>query len=147
GSEGESPRIDGVEWPGHHVGIGYAEELGEILYYSAHRSPAEVLYVQTPDTTYGISVPDPVEFAQAVQTNQQRGALFEQRQAVHRWGIANQTFWLDSQARFLAFVLVAAFFVVLGYVLQIYPGLAQSVPLRFPSLAGIVRVADKSELL
>ena len=147
GSPGESPHIEGVNWPGHHVGIGAAEELGDIFYYSGHRGPEEVLYVQTPDCTYGISVPDPVAFAQAVQAHQQRGALFEQRQVVHRWGIAAQTFWLDPQARLLAFVLVVAFFVVLGYVLNIYPGLSQSVPLRFPSLGGIVRVSDKSALL
>jgi len=66
---------------------------------------------------------------------------------VHRWGIAAQTFWLDPQARLLGFVLVVAFFVVLGYVLNRYPGLSQSVPLRFPSLGGIVRVSDKSALL
>ena len=33
-----------------------------------------------------VSVPDPVAFAQAVQTNQMRGSLFEQRQA--RFGSA-----------------------------------------------------------
>ena len=44
-------------------------------------------------------------------------------------------------------MLIGAFVAVLGYVLQIYPGLSQSVPLRFPSLGGIVRVSDKSELL
>ncbi|HLF78338.1 MAG TPA: PH domain-containing protein [Dehalococcoidia bacterium] len=147
GSDGESPHIAGVNWPGHHVGLASAEELGEVLFYSGHRSPEEVLYVLTPDGTYGISVPDPVAFALAVQTNQSRGPMFEQRQAVHRWGVAAQTFWLDPQARLLGLVLIATFFAVLGYVLQIYPGLAQQVPLRFPSLGGIVRVSDKSELL
>jgi hypothetical protein len=36
---------------------------------------------------------------------------------------------------------------VLAYVLHEYPGLSQSVALRFPSLGGITRVSDKSALL
>ena len=101
----------------------------------------------TPTQMYAISVPDPVFFAQTMQSNQSRGALFEQRQAVHRWGIAAQSFWLDPFARTLTIALIAAFIAVLGYMLHIYPGLSQSVPLRFPSLGGVVRVSDKSELL
>jgi len=107
----------------------------------------DVLYVLTPTETYAISVPDQVFFAQTIQSNQSRGALFEQRQAVHRWGIAAQTFWQDKYARALAGVMVASFVVVLAYVLQMYPDLSQSIPLRFPSLGGIVRVSDKSALL
>ena len=140
-------RIEGVNWTGHHIGRGEVPELGEVLFYSAHRAPNEVLFVVTASETYGISVPDHVFFAQTVQSNQSRGALFEQRQAVRRWGIAAQSFWLDPVARVLTLVMVGAFAVVLGYVLDMYPGLPQSVPLRFPSLGGVVRVADRSELL
>ncbi|HEX5370493.1 MAG TPA: PH domain-containing protein [Dehalococcoidia bacterium] len=144
---GESPQIDGVDWPGHHVGRGYVPAVGEVLFYSTHRSLADVLYVQTPAETYGISVPDQVFFAQTIQSNQARGALFDQRQAVHRWGIAAQSFWLDPSARLLTLILVASFAIVLGYVQHIYPGLNETVSLRFPSLGGVVRTSDKSELL
>jgi Ca2+/Na+ antiporter len=147
GEEGDNPQIEGINWVGHHVGRGEVSDVGEVLFYSAHRTPAEVLYVQTPAEIYGISVPDPVFFAQTVQSNQSRGPLFEQRQRVLRWGIAAQTFWLDRTAVALALVMVAAFGAVLGYVLNMYPDLSQSVPLRFPSLGGVVRVTDKSELL
>ena len=145
--EGENPQIAGVNWIGHHVGRADDAELGEVLFYSTHRTLNEVLYVQTPTETYAVSPPDPVLFAQAVQANQARGPLFDQRQAVHRWGIAAQSFWLDPQARLLAVALIGAFVLVLGYVLEMYPGLADAVPLRFPSLAGIVRVSDKGALL
>lgn len=144
---GEAPGIDGVSWPGHSVGRAEVEELGEVLFYSAHRTMSEVLYVQTPTETYAISVEDPVAFAQTIQSNQARGPLFEQRQAVHRWGISAQSFWLDANARLLAVILIGAFVLVLGYVLEIYPGLADSVALRFPSLGGVVRVSDKGALL
>ena len=145
--EGENPHIEGVNWVGHHVGRAQVEELGEVLFYSTHRTLSEVLYVQTATESYAVSVDDPVAFAQTIQANQARGPLFDQRQAVHRWGIAAQSFWLDAQARLLAVGLLAAFVLVLAYVLEMYPGLSQSVPLRFPSLGGIVRVSDKGDLL
>jgi hypothetical protein len=147
GEESDDAQIEGINWPGHHVGSGHIDDVGDVLFYSAHRTPSEVLYVQTPTEIYGISVPDPVFFAQTVQSNQSRGPLFEQRQGVHRWGIAAQTFWFDRGAILLTMTMIAAFIAVLAYVLNTYPDLSQSVPLRFPSLGGVVRVTDKSELL
>jgi hypothetical protein len=146
--EAEQPQIDGVSWLGHHVGRAFVPLMGgDVLFYSGHRVMAEVLYVQTPDETYAISVPDHIAFAQTVQAAQTRGPLFDQRQAVHRWGVAAQSFWVDGAARWLAMALVASFVAVLAYVLHDYPGLSQSVGLRFPALGGVTRVTDKSALL
>jgi len=147
GEETDNPQIEGINWAGHHVGRAQVEQIGDVLFYSRHRTPGEVLYVQTPTEIYGISVPDPVFFAQTVQSNQSRGPLFEQRQVVHRWGPAALSFWVDRVAIILALVMIVAFGAVLAYVLDMYSGLSQSVPLRFPSLGGVVRVTDKSELL
>ena len=113
---------------------------GEVLFYSAHKTMSEVLYIQTQYETYAVSVPDQVVFAQTIQAAQARGALFQQTQSVHRWGIAAQSFWLDPYARLLTVALLASFIAVVAYVLQQYPGLPQSVALSFPSLGGIVRV-------
>jgi hypothetical protein len=146
-AEDEEVKLEGVNWLGHHVGKADVIDFGPVLFYSTHRAMSDVLYVCTPAQTYAISVPDPESFAAAVQSNQTRGALFEQRQVVHREGIASQTFWQDWTALFLAAVLLGAFFVTLGYVLNMYPGLEQTVSLRFPSFAGIVRVTDKEALL
>jgi hypothetical protein len=146
--DGENPHIEGVSWPGHHIGRSFVPIMGgDVLFYSAHRAIGEVLYVQTPEETYAISVPDHMIFAQTIQSAQARGPLFDQTQAVHRWGPAAQSFWLDANARLLAAALIASFVAVLAYTLHQYPGLSQSVALRFPSLGGIVRVSDKSELL
>jgi hypothetical protein len=147
GEETDNPQIEGINWVGHHIGHAEVDQIGDVLFYSAHRTPGEVLYVQTPTEIYGISVPDPVFFAQTVQSNQSRGALIEQRQAVYRWGLAAQSFWSDRFAILLALLMIVAFGAVLGYVLDMYQGLSQSVPLRFPSLGGVVRVTDKGELL
>jgi hypothetical protein len=147
GPEAEPPQIEGVSWMGHHVGKAEMESFGEVLFYSTHRTMSEVLYVETPEQTYAISVPDPVQFAQTVQANQQRGSLFEQEQVVHRSGIAAQSFWVDANARLLAALVIVAFIALLTYVLQGYPDLPQQILLRFPSLGGIIRSGDKSELL
>jgi hypothetical protein len=146
-SNDEAVNVEGVNWAGHHFGRAAVEGFGDVLFYSGHRSVEEVLYVYTPAQTYAISVPDHHAFAQSVQANQARGPLFEQRQALHRGGVSAQTFWADNFALILAGLLVAAFFVVLGYVLQTYPDLAQTVALRFPSFGGIARLSDKSALL
>ena len=147
GEETDSPQIEGVNWVGHHVGRAQVQQIGDVLFYSAHRTPGEVLYVQTPTEIYGISVPDPVFFAQTVQSNQSRGPLVEQKQVVHRWGPAALTFWVDRVAMVLALLGIGAFLGVLGYVLDTYPDLPQIVGLRFPSLGVLERTAEKSELL
>lgn len=143
----EIPQIEGINWVGHHVGRAEVPEMGNVLFYSSHRAPAEVLYIVTPSETYGISLPDHVYFAQTVQDSQASGTTAPPRQTVRRWGIAAQTFWSDPIARLLAVGMVLAFGAVLAYVLDMYPGLSQSVALRFPSLGGVVRVSDKAELL
>jgi hypothetical protein len=146
-SESEAINVEGVNWVGHHVGHADIEDFGEVLFYSAHRTMSDVLYVYTSAQTYAISVPDAMEFARTVQSSQQRGPLFEEQQALHRAGISAQTFWQDGRAQVLAVLLIGAFFVVLGYVLETYPDLAQTVALRFPSFGGIARLSDKSALL
>ncbi len=146
-ADNETPNIEGVNWPGHHVGRGDVPTLGPVMFYSTHKAMDDVLYVQTPTETYAISVPDQIAFAKAVQENQMRGPLFEQRQEVQRTGVAVQSFWLDSTARLLTVLLIGAFIVAAGYVLKTYPGLDQSVALRFPAFGGVARVTDKSELL
>ena len=147
GNEVEHPHIEGVSWPGHHIGRANVETIGEALFYSTHRTMGEVLYVQTPGETYAISVADPVVFAEAIQVYQARGTLFDEPQTVRRWGVAAQSFWVDKLALALTAVLFATFAAALGYVLAQYPDLSQSVALRFPSLGGILRVGDKSALL
>jgi hypothetical protein len=71
----------------------------------------------------------------------------QQRQVVERWGIAAQTFWLDEQALFLSGLLIGTFFVVLGYVLSVYPDLNDVVALRFPAFGGVARLSDRENLL
>jgi hypothetical protein len=146
-SHADDAKVAGLNWPGLHVGRGHVPDLGEVLFYSTHRSMADVLFLQTASQTYAISVPDPVFFAQTVQSQQERGPLFETRQAVHRRGLGGAGFWQDRGALLLSALLVASFAAVLVYVLNDYSGLAQRIALRFPALGGIARMTDKSALL
>lgn len=145
--EAEMAQVEGVSWPGYQVGRAQVEPLGDVLFYSTHRTMSDVLYVRTPAEVYAISVDDQVGFAQAVQQHQATGPDAAVGQEVRREGIAAQTFWLDPLARTLTLVLAGAFAVVVAYVLQAYPDLDESVRLRFPALGGVARMSAKSALL
>ena len=68
------PRVSGVSWWGHHVGKARIERIGDVLFYSAHQAPEQVLYVMTAERNYAISVDDPAAFAQEIQVRQELGA-------------------------------------------------------------------------
>jgi hypothetical protein len=148
GRERSDPRVAGVSWIGHHVGHGEVEEgVGYTLFYSTHRSPEDLLYIVTPEQSYAISVDDEVEFAEAIQAQQRLGPLVSVPQVPQRSYLAAQPFWEDRAAQVMALVAAAAFFVMMGYIYQQYPGLPQSIPLSFPQLDGVTRVGGKEELL
>ncbi len=148
GRELPNPHVAGVSWLGHHIGRGEIEGgIGDTLFYSTHRSPADLLYVVTPAQSYAISVDDEVAFAEALQAQQRLGSLIAVSQSPDRSYLAAQPFWEDRTAQMLAVAAFAMFFVMFGYVYQQYPGLDQSLPLSFPQLTGVTRIGQKSELL
>ena len=147
GRELPSPKVSGVSWLGHHVGHGQVEGLGDVIFYATHRTHEELLYVVTPAQTYAISVPDEVRFAEELQGHQKMGQVVSLPQVNERTSLAAQPFWHDPMAQFLALGSAMAFAIMLGYVFHQYPGLPESIPYAFPSLGGVTRVDDKSELL
>ena len=90
---------------------------------------------------------DEVRFAEDLQGHQKLGQVISLPQVTERHSVAAQPFWHDPLAQTLALASVLAYAVTMGYVFHQYPGLPESIPLAFPSLGGIVRVEDKSELL
>jgi hypothetical protein len=148
GRELPNPHVAGVSWLGHHIGHADVEGgIGNTLFYSTHRSPADLLYVVTPGQSYAISLDDEVAFAEAVQATQRVGSLVSVPQAPERLYLAAQPFWEDRTAQVLALAAFAAFFAMFAFVYQQYPGLPPSIALSFPQLNGVTRVASKSELL
>jgi hypothetical protein len=147
GREAPPPRIAGLSWLSHHVGRGEVIGVGDTLFYSTHRSPREVLYLTTPSQSYAISIEDEVAFAEELQSFQKLGALVSLPRATERVSLAGQPFWRDRYAQALALAAAVTCAAVFGYVFHQYPGLPGSLPLSFPSLGGVTRVASKHELL
>jgi hypothetical protein len=147
GREAPAPRVAGLSWLGHHVGRADVIGIGDTLFYSTHRSPRDVLYLATPSHAYAISVEDEVTFADELQSFQKLGALVALPQATERVSLAGQPFWHDRYAQALAVAAAVACAAVFGYVFHEYPDLPGSLPLSFPSLGGVTRVASKHELL
>jgi hypothetical protein len=148
GRELPNPHVAGVSWLGHHIGQSHVEGgVGDTLFYSTHRSPADLLYVVTPGQSYAISVEDEVAFAEAVQGQQRLGSLVSIPQAPDRLYLAAQPFWEDRTAQGLALAAFATFFAMFAYVFREYPGLSQSIALSFPQIDGVTRIGSKDELL
>jgi hypothetical protein len=148
GRELANPHVAGVSWLGHHIGHAHMEGgIGDTLFYSTHRSPADLLYVVTPGQSYAISVEDEVAFAEAVQSQQRLGSLVAVPQTPDRLYLAAQPFWEDRTAQVLALAAFATFFAMFGYVFREYPSLPQSIALSFPQIDGVTRVGSKEELL
>jgi hypothetical protein len=141
------PRIRGLGWWGHHVGQGMIRGIGHTLFYSTHRSRRELLYVVTPAQSYGICVNEPVLFAREIQNRQAMGAVRSVRQGPVRNALAGQAFWLDRRVHLLIAIGVLLCLALYGYVFWVYPGLNETIRVEFPSLGGVVRLTDKSELL
>jgi len=95
------PRVTGLELPGWpcHIGRAVVLRLGEVLLYSTHRTPADILYVVTPRQVYGISPADQRGFIQAIQAAVASvDALYDVRQEVVRLGPAAWPLWTDRVA-------------------------------------------------
>ena len=102
------PRVSGVSWWGHHVGRARIERIGDVLFYSAHQAPEQVLYVLTAERNYAISVDDPARFAQEIQVRQELGPTGEVTHHVERAGAAAHAFWNDRLALTLALLAIVA---------------------------------------
>ena len=141
------PRVDGVSWPGYHVGRATVRRVGDTLFYSTHRSREDLLYLVTPSQAYALSVTDAQSFARDIQEQRDLGPHVPVRQSPERYTVAAQPFWSDGMAQLLALAAILACAVVIGYVFARYPGLSPTIPLSFPPMGGITRVASKEQLL
>lgn len=143
----DAPRVNGLNWWGCHVGSAEVKRLGYTIFYSTHRDPEDILYVVTPQESYGLAVQDQAAFAEEVQA---RAALTSINPAVQRSfavGPAALPFWRDRSAIVTACVAVALTAILSGYVSSEYEGLPPVIQIEFPDLGGIVRVGDRGEIL
>ncbi|MCA9846808.1 MAG: PH domain-containing protein [Dehalococcoidia bacterium] len=132
GTSAGVPRVGGVTWMGYHVGRGYIDRIGDVLFYSTHQSPEQVLYVMTSSQNYAISVPDPAAFAREIQVRQDLGATAQVEHHVERTLPALQGFWTDRTGMMLAGI--AGLFGALVWLVVAfrYNSLPESFELYFP---------------
>ncbi len=126
------PRVGGVNWWGHHVGRANIERIGEVLFYSTHQTPEQVLYVMTEERNYAISVDDPAAFAQEIQVRQELGPTGEVTHHVERSGAAAQAFWNDRLGMALLLLALLACAAVWGQLTARYDDIPATLELHFP---------------
>ena len=143
------PRISGVSWWGHHVGRAHIERIGDVLFYSTHQTPEQVLYVMTTEHNYAISVEDPAAFANDVQVRQDLGPTAEVTHHVERGGAAMQGFWDDTVGRALVALAILAGALVWAQIAVRYGDLPPTLDLHFPSTesTSIVTVVSRDAIL
>jgi len=141
------PKLSGIRWPGCCVGRGRAARLGEVIYYSAHRTPADLVYVRTPAATYGLSLSDARGLARTIQAAQDAGGNRDEVPSVAHAALSLQSLLLDRPAILLAGAALLAFLVAAGYIYSRYQALPGSLSLPYPPTNGVQRIGRRSELL
>jgi hypothetical protein len=139
------PKVRGIGWRGYHVGRGYVDEFGRVLFFSTHRAPEELVYVQTGDTTYALSPEDPARFVAEAQRFKQSAAP-EAKPAVQRDLIAAHPIWADRVAQILALGAIAANLTLWGFLFAIYPDLNNEIQIEFPPVGDITTLQERDEI-
>ena len=132
-------RLFGASWPGFHWGLYKTKDLGRVWAYSTKMSGDFVLMELVDGKKIAVS-PENLE-----------GFLSELNSQENKFGMSSPTEVevLKTSFRFVYIqigVVVAAFFVFLGYLLWIYPSLPETIPVHFDLNWVPNRWAHKSEL-
>jgi hypothetical protein len=149
GSSAGVPKVRGVSWWGHHIGAAEVARIGDVLFYSAHQAPEQVLYVVTSERNYAISVEDPAAFAQEVQTRQDLGPTAEVTHRIERSGALLQTVAADRWAISLALAALLGCALCWIYIAMRYNGLPAALTLHWPptSQDSVVTVTGRQAIL
>ena len=149
GSSVGVPHVRGVTWLGHHVGRAQIQRIGEVLFYSTHQTPEQVLYVMTTERNYAISVDDPADFARHIQIRLDLGPTAVVTHHVERQAASLQSFWNDRVALALTGVALLAGAAVWGVVAQRWGGLPETFQLHFPptETSPIVEMVGRAAIL
>lgn len=143
----QRPKIAGVGWMGYHVGRGTVEGFGDVLFYSTHRDPEDILYVRTPDVTYALSPQDPARFIADVERAQLAAEDSDMPVLVERDPIAAHPIWSDRAAQLVALAAVAVNAALWGFIFAEYPHLHNEITIEFPPLGDITTLASRDEVL
>jgi hypothetical protein len=149
GREVRLSEIRGINWWGYHVGRASVAGIGDVLFYSSHQSPWELIYIVTSSGSYAISPENSVRFTtelQRLQRSEAAAAEEAPRQRAEHPLVAIYPFWLDRHGQALALIAVLANVALFGFIFAVYPGLADELNLAFPPL-GQTELRPKREVL
>ena len=149
GREARFSEIQGINWWAYHVGRANVTDIGEVLFYSCHQSPWELIYIVTSSGSYAISPENSVRFTKELQRLQRSEAAAAEEAPEQRAEhplVAIHPFWLDRYGQALALIAVLANVALFGFVFAVYPGLADELNLAFPPL-GQAELRPKREVL
>jgi len=141
----DRPDLWGLSWPGLRVGRALVGGK-EVLFYSTHRSPEEIVYVRTPSATYAVSPQDPARFMAEVERFRQ-SAKPGGSETVQRDIVGSHPIWADRVAQILALAAVLTNLALWGYVFAVYRDLSPQITIEFPPLGEITEVHSRNELL
>lgn len=120
---------------------------GDVLFFSTHRSPADLLYVVTEDLAYALSVPDPAVFAQELKLRRRLGPTEALEQTVSRWLVWDLPAWHDRLLMVLVLLAGLTNLLLFAYVAFLVPSLPALVPLHLTPLGVADRTGFRGELL
>lgn len=141
----DRPELHGLSWPGLSVGRGRVAGK-DVLFYSTHRSPEDILYVRTSAATYAVSPLDPPRFIAEVERFKE-AAQPGREESVQRDMIGGHPIWADRVAQWLALAAVLINLALWGYVFAVYPDLSPQITIEFPPLGEITDIHSRNELL
>jgi hypothetical protein len=141
----DRPDLWGLSWPGLRVGRALVNGK-EVLFYSTHRSPEEIVYVRTPSATYAVSPQDPARFMAEVERFRQ-SAKPGGSETVQRDIVGSHPIWADRVAQLLALAAIVINLGLWGYVFAAYRDLSPQITIEFPPLGEITDVHSRNELL
>lgn len=140
------PKVAGIDWLGYHVGHGKVDHHERVLFYSTHRVPEDLVYVETPTVTYAVSPLDPGRFISAIERARQASQAGNDIPHVEREVLAAHPIWSDRTGQYLALAAVAANVALWGYVLASYPDLHNQITIEFPPVGEITTLQSRREI-
>ena len=141
----DRPELRGLSWPGLRVGRALVDGK-EVLFYSTHRSPEEIVYVRASSATYAVSPQDPARFMAEVERFRQ-SAKPAGSETVQRDVVGSHPIWADRVAQLLVLAAVLTNLALWGYVFAVYRDLSPQITIEFPPLGEITEVHSRNELL
>ena len=138
-----NPNVQGLDWPGCHVGRATVPRIGTVRFISLHRTPAEVLYLANADKGYAIAVADPASFIRALQEQLEIEAPYPTPRVVtHR--AVHLLRWRDPPVQRMLAVAAVLAVLATAIVFSRYAGFPDRIRLNFPEES---RVGARTALL